>query len=300
MSLRQHGMVVGAEGANALSLEMPAGKSARVTDIRAFVNAGEDEDRVLSINRKNIAQFIVPTPWGLLNEVTASLGKSIFRALGELGLLDPIPVAEGQTLALTAPGTSDYLELVYDLYDAADVSAEETNGSSSNKYQLFQVVSNSAASTASGDLPLDQSDLDVSFPAFPGGEVVPANYTFTLKALFGVPAGDRATSTDASITNKLKFLRDREDMFDMDMNGILFKAVAPDDGDDLEYAAAAGRLKAGLADPNPGIIVFEVPPIFQPGEELNIFANITIGATPSHYDAGGVKLGLLFDVQKQG
>ena len=298
MGLIRSGMVETAAGTNALSLEMQAGRSARIRDIRYSFLSAAAEDFTAKIGRKSIMQFKAPSGYYLLAEIALTRMMSIWRAFRAKGVAISIPVGEGETFGLTAPGSNNFAEVVYDLYDAEDVSPSEPNGSKSREYHLFQMISNTAAPTESGDEALDFCDLDSQFPNFPAGEVVPAGTEMRLLGLFGSPVTKGDTSNQDQITTHLKFLADREDIFDMDMTGLLYQGDVSHVAATTVYAADASRLTLGVAAAMPDVIVYDDPIVFGPGTELNVLATILETTAANDIAAKAIKLGLLFNVVK--
>jgi len=178
-------MVAHTSGTTALSLEMPTGQSARIKAIHYQTDTYSGSDLTVTIDRKKMMFFDYVALLCTFNRAMKSGYQSIASVLDRLGLWPVIPLGEGQTLGITAPGDGHYLQVIYDLYEGGDVLPSEFNGSQSGSYRLFQQISNSGVRTTAGDLALDQSDIDAVFPAFPGGESVPAKTTMTLLAMFG-------------------------------------------------------------------------------------------------------------------
>ena len=299
MSLKRAGMIEQTSGTSALSLTAEAGESILVRDIRSDIAAAGAEDYKVTIDRKSILQFKAPTTWHLLARLQAGTYPPIMEAIKKAGLFPTFPVAEGETFGITAPGTSDYLTVVYDLYDGDDIQADMANGSKASRYRMFQMISNSASPTEAGDEALDQSDLDSEFIAFPGGDVVPPGVNIELLGLFGIPVTDGTGAANAQNTSHLKFLADREDIFDKDLNGINFLADITHTAATTIYGQVAGRLWGGLAYQDAGIIVFDEPLIFVPGSELNVFATIVETTGGTDLAAGAIKLGMIMDVVKR-
>jgi len=293
--LKIAGMVESTSGTDALELEAKAGEGLMVRDIDNILAAAGAEDITISIDRKQIMQFVAPASWYLLGNMFPTGFFSIVSTLRELGLLHSIPIAEGEKMTITAPGANDFLNVRYDVFDADNVQKGMPNGSKGDTYDLFQVVSNSAVGGAAGDIALDQSDLDTVFPAFPGGAVVPARHHMTLKALFGSPVC--TGSATGEYTTRLKMLRDREDMLDADLLGIDFLGDLADAGAATIYTPVGGRISAGVAFVPPRILVFDEPTTFEPGSELNVFATIGHTGAGDNFIAGEIKLGMLFEVK---
>ena len=300
MGLLRQNMVEKATGTNALSLEVPAGESVLVKDIRHTLNAAGAEDLTVSIARKKVCQFKAPSGFYLLGGIQLSEIPPITDLFKAAGLFPQWPVAAGETITISAGAASSYLEMVYDAYDEGDQRAEMFNGSRSGSYRLFQMISNSSVLGAAGDLPLDQSDLDSAFAQFPGGDVVPTNTRAVLRGLFGAGVTTSTGGTNGQWTTFLKFLKDREEMFDRDLVGMNYLGNAADTSNAVVYSSVMSQLNVPRANDHGRIVVFDEPIIFGPGEELNIIA--TIGETGSAMDfvAGDVKLGLVIDFERIG
>jgi len=290
-------MVESTSGTTALTLEARSGESLLVKSIDNTAAASAAESISISIDRKRIMQFVAPATWNLLANLFPTGYHSIESVLRSLGLLAPIPVAEGETLEITAPGASDYLSVEYDVYDAGDIKSGLHNGSNGQSYDLIQVVSNSGVRATAGDLALDQSDLDSLFPAFPGGSVVPARTTMTLKALFGCPVTKGTGAANGEYTTKIKLLKDRSDILDKDLLGIDYLGSVAHTAATTVYGAVAGRISTNVAFVKPRVFVFDTPPVFEAGSELNVFATLGRTGAGADFVAGEVKLGMLFDVK---
>lgn len=212
-------------------------------------------------------------------------------------LLASIPVAEGETLTITAPGANCYMSVKYDVYDAQDVKNTGKNGSKGETYDLLQVISNAGVRATAGDLELNQSDLDSLFPAFPGGVVVPSKVEMSLKALFGVAVTKGTGAANGEHTTKLKLLEDREDILDEDLTGIDFLGDATHTAATTVYKTIVSRVSAGLQYQKPNIFVFDEPKVFLPGSELNVYATLGRTGAGADFVAAEVKVGLLFEVR---
>lgn len=297
MALIRSGMVEHTSGTTALALKMEHGQSARVRRIEVVAAAAQADDYTIKIDRKSITQWKTPSAWYGMSDVLGRGYPTIVDALVAAGLWPVIPIASGEELTIDAPGANDYLEVEYDLYDEADVSADEPNGSKSATYRLPQVISNSAIVEAAGDAPLNQSDLDAQFPAFPGGEIVPSHMEMRLLAMFGTPAAiSKATATHTQHTTYIKALADRADIFDKDLAGFPFVGNIDSATEAIDYAPDAGRLACGVAGVMPRLIVYKEPLIFPAGTELNVYATVVEDAAGGDFAAAAIKLGMLFDV----
>jgi hypothetical protein len=291
-------MVEVAEGTSSLELKAEAGTSLQIVDISFGVDGAQAEDITLSIDRKAIHHFKFPSGWYGLAEFPASSYQSLYRYLRKKGLIRPIPVGEGETVSVTAPGANNTLEVVYDLYDAGDIVPNMYNGSKSDRYDLLQIISNSAAISADGDADLDQSDLDSEFPGFPGGEVVPGRTQMLLKGLFGTGVSEGTGAAVGIYTDRIKFLADREDIFDKDLNGLLYVGDLSRTTATAAYGTDHGRLDIGRQYVEPKIIQFDDPIVFGPGEEVDISVECVESTDGATLAAGEIKLGMIFEVQR--
>lgn len=297
--LIRSGMVANTHGATALSLEMPAGKAARIRELHIWLDAHQAEDWSITIDRKSIMQFVAPDEWYMIGENPDSVEESMNETFRRAGLWPVIPLGEGETLEITAPGTDNFMEVVYDLYDAADVSPSEPNGSKADTYRLFQTISNAAERATVGDLPLDQSDLGSQYPAFPGGELVPPKMQMTLLGMFGTPWSHAALGVLGQYTTYLKMLADREDVLDMSLLGMLYRSDDFKTTTGLNMYCCASRLNKGSSKGSARIVTFDPPIVFPSGSELNVYATVA-GGCANVFAAGDVQLGMIFDVARIG
>jgi len=300
MALRGQNLVAVATGTSALTLDAQANESYRVKRITYYATSALAEDFDVSVDRTRVLQFTAPSGWNLARSHPQGNIESLTDRLWGIGMHPIIPVARGQTLDLTAPGSGNFVEVVYDRFDADDVRPDEMNGSESSTYKLFQVISNSSAVGSGGDVRLDQSDLDDIFPAFPGGEIVPARTTMQLLALFGAPVarGD-GSGSHTQHTTRLKFLKDRKELFDQSLAGTLFTGDESVTGSSVTYAADASRLDVARDGQQHRIVPFDTPLEFPAGEEVNVKATVQEDNTGGDLAAGDIKLGLLFNVNRQ-
>tara|TARA_Y100000310_G_scaffold345357_1_gene464103 strand:+ start:637 stop:1539 length:903 start_codon:yes stop_codon:yes gene_type:complete len=291
--IRQTGMVENVAGATTLTLTMGTNESARIREINHFAVAAGAEDFSISIGLKKIQQFIAPSLWYLLSKSPITGIPCIYDALKRAGVLGDIPLAKGETLTITGCAASDYLEVVYDLYDGDDVSATEHNGSKSDSYDFIQVISNTAAPTEAGDEILDYSDTDAVFPGFPATEAVPPRMRFDLLALFGSGVASGTGAANGQYTSYLKMQKDRGDMLDKDLVGMLLKGDVSYTTDATVYGTDAGRLSLPVANREAGIIVFPDPIVFRAGEECNVNMTIVETTAASDITANSLKLGMV-------
>jgi len=300
MTLRAQSVVAVATGGSDLSLQAQANESYLIRRINHYDTADAAEDCDVSVDRRRIFQVSVPSGWRFLTTRRDTPDSSFADLLYNMGYWPSIPVASGQQLDVTNPTGSGAVEVVYDIYERGDVQASQPNGTQSSRNRIFQTISNSTAGSKGDTRQLDQSDLDSIFPAFPGGDVVPARHRVELLGLFGAPLslGDSADNVEHS--DRIRFIREREDLFDQDLNGFLFVGDQNYIVNTVLYAANQGRLDVPRGIGDAPLIWFPDPITFEPGEELNVEMTFTSGSGSGSISAGDAKLGLIYDLVRVG
>lgn len=295
MSLKRKGMTAVAMAATTLSLTMQANESCIITSVRVHTLALAAESIRLSVDNKLVGHFSAPSGWNLLTQQNQDNLTCIMDEFRAAGLVPTYPVASGQTFLITGAPANSYIEVTYDLHDAGDIKGDEPNGFASNEFTIFSTISNGTVLAAAGDIPLNVSDIDAQFPAFPAGEVVPANYTARLLGLYGTGIGKGSGAANGQFTTRIKFSQDRKELFDKALLGILHH------GDNVAVTAGLintclyGRLQVPGANRRATIITFDDPPEFPMGSELNVIATVGRTGAAADFIAGDIKLGLLLN-----
>ena len=196
-----------------------------------------------------------------------------------------IPVAEGQTFTVSRYAETGEVIIVYDIYDAGDITAVMPNGSDAKDYLFINYLNNSATKAVSGDLLLDESESPAEFPDFPAAAVVPARHTIEVLGIIGQPTGHKTSGDNYILSSFVKMIKDRETLFDEDRAGIVFRAKKPSEdktmyrtdfsligGCIMNHYAQADEL---LSDP------WMLSPVlvFQPGEELLVYVTFELTGT---------------------
>jgi len=263
------------------SLEAKTHESLRVKRIECIPSTN-DTYLTIRVDRVTVAFYRVKGKSGnhLSTILTGYLKRNLMEFLADAGLNVTIPVAEGQTLNIERYAETGNIMVIYDRYSAGDVKASDQNGTESNVYTFMQYAKVGIAPTASGDAHIDTSLSPSEFPDFPCGKVVPARHTIDIMGIAGCPFNDAAAGPIGFATAYMKFVRDREVLFDSDRNGIPFDAqdaaaVA------LSYGCNFSLIGSGteiLLDTNiitPGMPLMFSPPLrFEAGQELNVYLNV--------------------------
>ncbi len=302
MALQNRGMVKNGIAQTTLSIQPPVGKSLLVRDILCAPVA--DKYLTVKIDRMTVGYFRVDTtPLGShLNFALPDDGiKSILGYLHEKGIFTGYPVAEGQTLEISGLGSTAINGcIVYDEYDAGDITEDMPNGTLSSSYLFvnYGVVTANIA-TAVSTLYTGSSNPS-EFPAFPFGASVPAD---TQIKLHGISASERSADDGTTAANNVlssyyRFVRDRVVLFDSDRNGILAKGKIVGSGGGFE--ASGGQSILGdytdLYTREP--LMFPDPLIFGSGEEMDVYITTTVAGTPGTLLIAEAQIALILEVVK--
>jgi len=259
-------------------LSAVAGRSLLVKAIYCIASTN-DTYLTVRVDRVTVAFYRVAGRAGnhISPYLTAYVIPHIMRFLSAHGINVSIPVAEGQTFNVSRYAETGNVIIVYDEYDAGDITAAMPNGSAAAEYVFMQYLSTSVTPTASQDILLDTSLSPAEFPDFPAGKVVPAKREITLLGLAGHPFTTGGAGPNAWGTTFVKLLREREVLFDEDRNGIPF------DGQDATATADAYMCNFSLIGPCTPVLLdsavqvigdpllFDPPIVFGEGEELNMY-----------------------------
>lgn len=196
-----------------------------------------------------------------------------------------IPVAEGQTITVVRADAVGDVTLVYEIHDAADITAAMPNGSGALEYLFLNYVTNESAIGADGDSLLDKILCPAEFPDFPIAKDVPAKTRISILGIVGSPLGYQAGAATGE-TSYLKLIRGRDTLHDEDRDGLVFEGE-DQAGDASDYEAETSVIGA-LTETRPEPpLWFPEPLVFEPGEELNPYV------TTKGYVATGIAAELL-------
>ncbi len=262
-------------------LEAKAGESLRVKRIEC-IPSSSDTYLTIRVDRVTTAYYRVKGKSGNhlgTNHVTY-LKRNIMEFLERAGVNVTIPVAEGQTLNVSRFAEAGNVMIVYDRYSAGDVLATDPNGSESNSITYLQYAKIGTTPAASGDHKLDTAITPSEFPDFPCGKVVEARHTVDMLGVAGCPFNNADTGPLGFATTFMKFVKDREVLFDTDRNGIPFDAQDTAATSD-SYGGNFSLIGPGteiLLDTNivmPGDpLMFEPALRFEAGSELSVYLTI--------------------------
>jgi hypothetical protein len=146
---------------------------------------------------------------------------NVFERLIQLAVFNGYPIGEGETFEIkpAVQGSDIVGTIIYEVHDPADIKPEMDSGSKSASYMFLNYGTNTAQIVASTYGPLDKSRNPSEYPAFPFGEVVPANHEIDI---VGILLRDWGGYVDDTANNMryLKLTKDRKVLFNDDRRGI--------------------------------------------------------------------------------
>lgn len=260
-----------------------------------------------NVNR-NVLLGMLNAPTGdVYDEVQALMWSGFHHTptmlgfLGERGIFNGFPVAEGQTFTIEGMLRSDSITMIiYEIYDPEDISAEQENGSRSKEYLFLNYGTSGASITAPGDALYDTPVSPAEFPDFPFGKVVPAKYEVDIHGIAGSPRCPGTNDgTNYIYTKFIKLIKEREVLFDEDRNGILFMHPSTNVESNIDQTAEGFTLIGNLSayDNNPPLM-FPAPLTYLPGDELNIYLTTEGGGTYGTIAADAQEICLIEKVRR--
>jgi hypothetical protein len=230
------------------------------------------------------------------------LNETILSFLEKLGVFKGFPVAEGQEFTIEPIPTSinGIQVVVYEQWDPADIKSDQENGATSKEYFYLNYGNTGAIINAAGDQKYDTPQTAAEFPDFPFGAVVPAKHEIDIIGVCASPfAPGENEGTNYCYTQFLKFVKEREVLFDEDRNGILFlaRSAAADGAQDMKAEGFTFIGNLSEFDNNPPLI-FPQPLTFSAGDELNIYVTTVKGGSGQNIDVYEQEIALIQKVRR--
>jgi len=225
---------------------------------------------------------------------------TILDYLYKQGIFKGYPVAEGETFLVSAPN-NELIAVIYDIYEPGDISPDMENGSEATEYMLINYGRAASSGTlAEGDNVYDTSMLPAEFPEFPFGKDVPAK---TRIDIYGILASDVANTTGSGAnkqnTQYLKFIKEREVLFDEDKRGLPIMGV-PASSDVLRVGTGFSVVGNYSSIDKRLPYMFSEPLSFNAGEELGIIVNTKVAAGSANIDVELAEVAVIEKIIKTG
>jgi len=304
--LKQNNCVKLLTGATGGDLEADSGESFLVKAIfNALPMTKTDTYLTAKIDNVTVGYFRCVGKSGnhLGGASSSTFARNLMQFLVSLGLPFSLPVAEGQKLNVSRAAGTGKIVVLYDRYDAGDISANMPCGTECNNYGFLQYLRESAVLAASGNMLLDTAITPAEFPDFPAGKAVPAKMRIKLHGIAGCPVADFASGDNGFYTSYLKLVREREVLFDEDRLGILFWGN-DQTAQTAQYVLGKSIIGSGAVYAefnafwmNQPPLMFDPPLVFESGEELLVYLSwVKIGTHTMPVNLADVAL--ILEVEK--
>jgi len=272
-----------------------------VTSFGCLKNAGGGE--VVAGNM--IGSLAANTTYPRVGELArnGSPQKTLLGLLTELGIFKGFPIGEGQSMVFGGVKQSGALQLViYEIHDAGDKKPSDENGSESKEYVFINYGNCGGNVAKTGDSVFNTPVSPPEFPDFPFGKDVPANTEITLLGILGSDfSPEDNDGTNYTYTERLKLIRGRETLFDPDKKGLYFWSGRTTALGGMRGVAEGLSMIGNFSDVDERLpLIFPVPLVFTPGEELGIYLSTISGGTPKNIGIDEHEIGLILRVKKAG
>jgi len=186
--------------------------------------------------------------------------------------------------------------VVYEKYDAGDITNTAENGSQAGNYIFINY--GRPSSVSDGDNLYTTTQCPAEFPDFPFGKTVPSGHVISILGILFSDIGKTSDSaSNKQITKYLKFIKGREVLYDEDRNGIIVMGTAPtSDGTNIGSGQSLCGNYSDVDRREP--FWFAEPQNFVSGEELNIYLTTDVESGSANISTSEVELGLIMKVAR--
>jgi len=224
MALKQAGMELNGFNLTSLTLTAGVGESILVKDV--MVLGGSVTWAKIMIDRQAVGYFMCEgMPVGSHLGSSNILGwRRMIELMRERFGFPGYPVGEGQEFSIQLIGGTGSISILYDLYDAGDITPNSENGTASDTLLYVAYGSIPAAQvTTAGEYGINYSYMPAEFSDFPFVQPVPGGTEIDLLAIgFSTRArADGTSSNNVSFTRQLKAIRNREVLFSETKEGLI-------------------------------------------------------------------------------
>jgi len=296
--LKESGKIKNVLGNTQFTLEAKANESFRIRDI--FIANPAAEYATLRTNKTVVGYFRTGT--GTLGNhlhypIEDQEEATLLSKLIGMGLFHKIPVPSGSVFTIeNIHDAGSTVTVIYDEYDASDVSPAEINGENAKEYDLIN-YGRFSGTLAAGDNLYETQQTSNAYPAFPFGKVVPSKHVMTLYGvLFSDFSRTSGTAANKCFTKFLKVVKNRKTLYDDDFNGFPYigSALAADGTEIGEGISRAGNFDdIDLRLP----LILDEPIVFNPGDDVDLYVNTIIALGVANIAAKDAEVGLIFNVK---
>jgi hypothetical protein len=302
MALKEAGRYKRITASGGGTLQAAANESLRVRGIYCVPSASDTyltvsvEGRVINKLRvKGMSGNYLPYPAVKTTQLYERVTGGLFGFLALQGFDMSIPIATGETLTISRYAETGDVTIFYDAYDAADVKADEPNGSQGKVQRYLHHVTNPAAITTTPTT-LSTSGIWTGGDGWPANAAaVPEGVSFKLFGLLGCGSARGNNTINKGCTTYLLLLSGGDILFDSkDLVGIPFGGVVGTTADAETYANSYSVIGPLTAE-NPAPPLIWTPPVaFKSGDTLTIQV-ATTGQASTGIGASAIDLALMLE-----
>jgi hypothetical protein len=205
--------------------------------------------------------------------------ETILQYLSRIGHFSGYPVESGQTFLVELATDASAIKMVeYDIYDEADMKADQPNGSKADNILYISYGDFGANIQAQIDPILAQSNNPPEFPDFPFGANVPSGKIVEVIGILATEVSPAANAGGANTSTRyLKLMKGNEFLFDEDHNGLLYyspflASLGHQDMIAEGYAVGGNYTQCDRRYP----FMFDPPLEFRAGDTLTVMWNTLI------------------------
>lgn len=222
------------------------------------------------------------------------LGCTLFRLLAGLGWPIEYRIATGETMEITwdTNAVDSWAVIVYDIYDAADIKAEDMNGSRSKVRRYVHYGDNAAVAAVAEEI--DTSDMWTGGAEWPfDAEAVGEGHVYRIKGILSCPVAIGDGTAHVAHSTYLQLMKRGTVLFDEDRQGLPFRGDAGHTAATDDYDPD-GSVIGPMSEDNPN-----PPLIFDPALEFvegdTLLTRVLFDAVPTGLTAGAVEVGYLIE-----
>ena len=283
------------------SFNVEIGESVLITGIYVQQPSSDDFLQLL-IDKTTVGYFRIGGDKGNhLNYPSQNYSKeiNILDFLREKGIFKGFPANQGQIISWkTANGSNVNVTFKMILAEAGDYTAEHENGSNAKEYLYINYGRPSSAPSGAGDVLINSSLIPVEFPQFPFGVEVPAKSEITVLGICATVVGRTSDSAgNKAYTKYLKFIKEREVLFDKQREGLPLVGVPPS-SDGVDYVTGYSQIGYNSDKDKKCAYLFDEPLVFTAGEELNIYINTAVSAGSMNLTQADLEIATILKYKK--
>jgi len=143
--------------------------------------------------------------------------KNLFDALKAHGIILEYPVCAGEKCILKFTNTVDYVRVIFDVYESADITPDMPNASKSDVLTYMGILTNANDITEEDYYTLDKLLNPPEMPDFPV-DIVPSGYRILIHSIGVIPQFE-GSAPDTAETDYLRLWFRRQVLYDPDKRG---------------------------------------------------------------------------------